>query len=64
MNIKQDAQLIHNHQAVLFTHPHTSQEYKDANQRQRDIFQRYDEADKIDELIAEVEKVGSARSVV
>lgn len=61
MNIKQDAQLIHNHQAVLFTHPHTSEEYKDANQRQREIFQRYKEANKIDDLIDEVEKIGEKK---
>lgn len=58
MNIKQDAKQLHNHQAVLFTHPHNTPEYRDANQKQREIFQRYDEAGKVDELIAEVEKVG------
>lgn len=58
MNIKQDAKQIHTHQAVLFMHPHTSEEYKDANTKQREIFQRYDKAGMIDDLIAEVEKVG------
>lgn len=58
MNITQDAKQIYSFQAVLIMHPHHSKEYKHANEQQRAIFQRYDEAGKINDLISEVEKVG------
>lgn len=60
MNIQQDAKQLYSFQMDMVMHKPQDKEFKHATAKQREIFERYDKVGKVDDLIAEVERVGAS----